>query len=414
MTARSDGSTVPAAMRDVRLDFFRGLGMLIIFMAHAPGNPWNSWIPARFGFSSATELFVFCSGFASALAFGMTFRKKGFALGLAKTGKRMWEVYWAHVGLFVALAALAILVRNIGWGEGYYQEHVAPIAADPGGAILGLVTLTWLPAYLDILPMYLVILVLIPVMMLARRLHDVAPFALTAGLYTAVWVFGVNLPGNPWNGFGWFFNPLAWQLIFFIGFGFGMGWIPAAPLNRPQIIGASLAFVILAIPLNFWGFHQAFPQLGALHEMILPGEGKTDLHLLRILHFLATAYLALSLIERFKPDLTRFGGRHVVKVGQQSLASFLLSLIFARIAGVALDMTGREPLATAIINVAALVAIIACAWAIAWIKSKPWLEKRSPNREPAAGGQVTPPEAPRRTSQSTLHIMKEPFHGPNV
>lgn len=411
MTVRSDRPDGAPAKRDVRLDFFRGLGMLIIFMAHAPGNPWNSWIPARFGFSSATELFVFCSGFASALAFGATFERKGFALGAARTAKRMWEVYWAHVGLFLALAALAVLVRNLGWGEAYYDEHVAPIAADPGGAILALVTLTWLPAYLDILPMYLVILALMPLVMLARRLHAFAPFALAAGLYAAVWVLGINLPGNPWTGYGWFFNPFAWQLIFFIGFGFGMGWIPAVPLGRPQLTGASLAFVALAVPLSFWAFHDAFPSLRILHELILPGDGKTDLHPLRIVHFLATAYLALSLIDRFRPDLTAFGGRHVIKVGQQSLASFLLSLIFARIAGVALDMTGREPLATAAINIVALLAIIACAWAVGWIKASPWLGRRESVRAAAAALSATSAPVPRETSSEMPHTMTEPVNG---
>ncbi len=56
--------------RDPRLDFFRGVGMFIILIAHITNNPWTLWIPARFGFSDATEMFVFCSGMASALAFG--------------------------------------------------------------------------------------------------------------------------------------------------------------------------------------------------------------------------------------------------------------------------------------------------------------------------------------------------------
>ena len=68
-------------MREARLDFFRGLAMFIIFIAHLPLNPWNDWIPARFGPSDATEMFVFCSGFASAIAFGGTFRRHGFAIG---------------------------------------------------------------------------------------------------------------------------------------------------------------------------------------------------------------------------------------------------------------------------------------------------------------------------------------------
>jgi hypothetical protein len=67
--------------RDPRLDFFRGLAMLIIFVAHVPGNSWTDFIPARFGFSSAAEMFVFCSGCASALAFGSVYVRRGWRIG---------------------------------------------------------------------------------------------------------------------------------------------------------------------------------------------------------------------------------------------------------------------------------------------------------------------------------------------
>jgi len=49
-----------ATARDPRLDVFRGLAMFIILIAHVPGNFLALWIPARFGFSDATEIFVFC------------------------------------------------------------------------------------------------------------------------------------------------------------------------------------------------------------------------------------------------------------------------------------------------------------------------------------------------------------------
>ena len=65
--------------RDLRLDFFRGVGMFIILIAHITDNPWTLWIPARFGFSDATEIFVFCSGMASAIAFGGVFERAGWA-----------------------------------------------------------------------------------------------------------------------------------------------------------------------------------------------------------------------------------------------------------------------------------------------------------------------------------------------
>ncbi|MCX7325734.1 MAG: OpgC domain-containing protein [Hyphomicrobiales bacterium] len=382
LTEVAPGAAAPGAMaarqpsakppRDQRLDFFRGLGMLIIFLAHAPGNPWNNWIPARFGFSSATELFVFCSGLASAFAFGGIFVRRGWFLGTARIAQRVWQVYWAHIGLFVALAALAVLVQRLGWGDAYYQEHIEPIARDPGTAVLGLVTLCWLPGYLDILPMYLIILGLIPVMMALRRLHASLPFVLSLLMYLSVWLLGFNLTGNPWTGFGWFFNPFGWQLVFFAGFAIGMKWLTPPEFGQKPLVIVCAVFVAAVIPLSFWGFQNAFPVLARLHDAVLFGNEKTDMHILRLVHFLAVAYVVLSLVAAFKPRLDAGLGRHIVKVGQQSLASFLLSLVFARLAGVALDISGREALPTAVVNLAGLALIIAGAHAIGWFKSAPW------------------------------------------
>ena len=76
-------------LRDPRLDVFRGLGMFIILIAHIPENNLASWIPARFGYSDAADLFVFCSGMASAFAFASLFEKRGWRDRLQSTHGRM-------------------------------------------------------------------------------------------------------------------------------------------------------------------------------------------------------------------------------------------------------------------------------------------------------------------------------------
>ena len=86
--------------------------MFIIFVAHVPENTWTLWIPARFGFSDATEIFVFCSGMASAIAFGGTFARHGWWMGTARTLHRVWQVYWAHIGLFFLTVALLVLFNG--------------------------------------------------------------------------------------------------------------------------------------------------------------------------------------------------------------------------------------------------------------------------------------------------------------
>ena len=101
-----------ASGRDPRLDFYRGIAMFIILVAHIPWNGWANWIPARFGFSDATEIFVFCSGMASAIAFGGAFVKSGWLMGTARVIFRCWQVYWAHICLFFFTAMMMARARQ--------------------------------------------------------------------------------------------------------------------------------------------------------------------------------------------------------------------------------------------------------------------------------------------------------------
>lgn len=365
--------------RDERLDFFRGLTMLIIFVAHVPDNSWNAFIPARFGFSSGAELFVFCSGIASALAFGSVFVRRGLALGTARIAYRIWQVYWAQLGVVLALIALAALLdRSFGLAE--VAKQFAPLLSDAETALLGLATLTWQPDYLDILPMYLVILALVPVMMALRRVHAALPFLLAGLLYALVWSEGLNLPGNPWNGAGWFLNPFAWQLIFFIGFFIAMKWLPVPELGDRRLMTGAAIFIALSVPLSFWGILEHWPAAQALRALILPDAEKSNLHILRVLHFLALAYLVLSLIEPWRRQLDRGVGHLLILIGRQSLAAFLASVVLSRLLGTAADMAGRGELVVALLNLTGFALILGVAVVVGWFKGAPWA-KPAPESE---------------------------------
>jgi len=392
-------SAVPVKRaRDERLDVFRGLTMLIIFIAHLPENSWNAWIPARFGFSSGAELFVFCSGIASALAFGGVFTRRGLWLGTARIAHRIWQVYWAQIGLVFGLIGLAAgLDRALGLAE--IARQFAPLLSDPERALFGLVTLTWQPDYLDILPMYLVILALVPVMMLARRLHAVLPFMITAGLYTAVWSIGLNLSGNPWNGAGWFLNPFAWQFIFFIGFFIGMKWLLVPRLSDRRLMMAATLFILISVPLSFWSILEHWPLAQATRDLLIPVSEKTDLHILRVLHFLALAYLVLSLIDPWRDRLDRGAGHLLILIGRQSLAAFLASVVLARLLGTIADMAGRGEAVVALLNLAGFALILATALVVGWFKRSPWT---GPGRKPLA----EPPSEPMMHASPTTRVRE--------
>ena len=387
-------STAPAKRpRDERLDLFRGLTMLIIFVAHLPENSWNAWIPARVGFSSGAELFVFCSGIASALAFGSVFTRRGWRLGTARITYRIWQVYWAQIGLVMALIALAAALDRI-FGLAVLAQQFQPLLADPENALLGLATLTWQPDYLDILPLYLVILTLVPVMMLARRLHAALPFLIAVALYAGAWATGLNLSGNPWTGASWFLNPFAWQLIFFIGFFIAMKWLPVPRLGDRRLMMAAGLFILISVPLSFWGILEHWPLAQAVRDLVIPASEKTDLHILRVLHFLALAYLVLSLIEPWRDRLDRGAGHLLILIGRQSLACFLASVMLARLLGTIADMEGRGEILVALLNLTGFALILATACVVGWFKSAPWAGHRhrpaaETRHEPAVNSPLT-------------------------
>ncbi|HZA29657.1 MAG TPA: OpgC domain-containing protein [Gammaproteobacteria bacterium] len=95
--------------RDARLDFFRGIALLIILINHIPFNELSLYTPSRFGLSDAAELFVFISGCAAAIAYQRSFMR--FLVGTARVLHRCGQIYMAHLQIFIALA-LACVIGN--------------------------------------------------------------------------------------------------------------------------------------------------------------------------------------------------------------------------------------------------------------------------------------------------------------
>jgi hypothetical protein len=376
-----------ARQRDPRLDFFRGVGMFIILIAHITGNPWTLWIPARFGFSDATEMFVFCSGMASAIAFGAVFARAGWLMGTVRIAHRVWQVYWVHLGVFFMTLVLMLTLNLTGIfpRDEVNALNLNPFLNNTGPNLIGLMTLTYVPNYFDILPMYLVILALIPVMMALARV-DVR-LAVLASL--ALWVAataGLNFPAELWftkpSDRPWFFNPFAWQLVFFTGFALMAGWLPAPPVRR-GLVWLAVAMVVLSVPFAWSKIIAQIEVIRDFRKAASPLFDKTDFGVLRYVHFLALAYLAWVAVgpngARLQQDGWVGGAVALIcRVGQQSLAVFAASMVLARVLGAFLNLAGGGPLAALVVNLVGFALIIGVARLAAWFKSQPW--KTAPQR----------------------------------
>ena len=415
--AQAAASAPVRSVRDARLDAARGLAMLIIFVAHVPGNGWALWIPARWGFSDATEIFVFCSGMASAIAFGGTFARAGWALGTARIGYRLWQLYWAHLGMFLTIFAILAGIDSAGWSPD--KHHVGSLnlwkmLEVPADALIGLVTLRWVPNYFDILPMYMAVLAMLPLVVALRRVS--APLAMAASVvlwllaqrFLLDWLglrhFHLTLPAEPWSDRTWFFNPFGWQLLFFTGFAFQRGWLPAPPVTR-GLLWLACGVVLASLAVSSVGFRlwetdllralyvaatgcaeTGFGACNPVYDWRIGHEAwldKTDLSFAHYAHFLALAYLAWAAAGAGGARLTAaargaWGGvvSVLVTVGRQSLAVFVFSMVLAQVAGYALDLTGRGALTLAAVNLVGLGLLVACAQVAGWFRSQPWRAAR--------------------------------------
>ncbi|MEP3279757.1 MAG: OpgC domain-containing protein [Stappiaceae bacterium] len=385
------------------MDFFRGIGMYIIFVAHMNWSPFFWWIPARFGFSDATEIFVFCSGMASAIAFAKVFDSHGMLIGAARVAHRTWQVYWSHILLFFTITTMLAAIDASSLGARDYTNilNLDAFINDAANLLPALFTLTYVPNYFDILPMYIGILIMLPIVMGLSKISPALAGVFVVGLWLSAQFFAINLPAEPWSERKWFFNPFAWQLVFFTGFALMRGWIPAPPVDRRLVIGC-IVFLLVSLPFAYFPIYNAKPDNETLQSLVAlfkatreeykPLINKTNFGLLRYLHFLSLAYVSWVAVGEGGKRLLASGlwgmlVKAIQKVGQQSLAVFLSSMVLAQLFSVLRDQTTPPPEAPMLLNLyyilGAFVLLTIIAYVVGWFKSTPW---KKPSKTALAGG----------------------------
>ena len=156
-------ATLPVRGRDLRLDLFRGVANWGIFLDHIPNNIVN-WVTTRnYGFSDAADLFIFISGYTVAFVFARMMLERGFIIGASRLLKRVWQIYVAHVFLFVLyLAEIGYLAQRYG-NSGFADEfNIRGFLANPAQFLFEGLILRFKPVNMDVLPLYIVLMGVFP------------------------------------------------------------------------------------------------------------------------------------------------------------------------------------------------------------------------------------------------------------
>ncbi len=312
------------------IDFWRGCVLCMIFVDHMPGNAFENLTPRNFGFSDAAEAFVFLSGVSLAVAYGRRFflgQRLQTVRGLAK---RELKLYGTHIGL--SLAGLIIFFVGAAWmgKPALLEVHGRDLFVDnPGLGMLGLVSLGHQLGYFNILPLYIILIAFVPILLWLAAIDCRLMLCASALVYAVFRLSGWNIPSWPAPGV-WFFDPFAWQLLFAIGLAVGLNLHNAAvPRSRLLMVAAALIVAASGVVVTRgFGFGASTDAWQSVRDAL--DLDKAQLGLVRLVHFLALAYLiyGLRLTDRLR---NRPLYRPAALLGRHSLWVFALLSLFSAI-----------------------------------------------------------------------------------
>jgi hypothetical protein len=311
---------MPLGQRDLRIDFFRGVALFSIAVDHTAGNAFGQLTLRCFGVSDAAEVFVFLSGLVCARAYGRVLDRQGLLIAEGKALRRAGVLYAAHIAALLGALALATVGR---WrGLEVAMLRAGPFFDAPSAALPAALVLREMPYALDILPLYMVFLVALPPMLLLARHSIVAMLAVSAAVYaTAVCLPGLEPMGRS-GAPGWFVNPLAWQLLFFLGVAVGADTRREAAAWRPGL-GPTLVAAVLVVAGVAARVAETLAARGILDGAfdldVLPFTEKRLLGVLRLAWFLAAAHLVATLLPAGLAAWRSPWLRPLVRCGQQAL-----------------------------------------------------------------------------------------------
>ena len=354
--------------RDLRVDFFRGVALWLIFIDHIPGN-WIAQFSLRnFALCDSTEVFVLLAGYAAGLAYGRSMDKNGWIFAGADVLRRAWVLYIAHIFLFVVFSAQVSYSATALDRSDYLEEiHIDALADAPYRAMLEALLLHFQPAYLDILPMYIALLVVFAFVIPLLRWRWLL-LLLSGGAYAAVRITGYNL--SSWTGGGWYFNPIAWQFLFICGSALSYRPIQLpGPKRLYDVAAVTIVVVGLILLWLVWPAADIDTSMPVWAARILVSVDKQNLHPMRLLSIFAFVWIVVRLVPKGAKWVQSRVAAPFVMCGQHSLAVFCTGIFLSFLGRLAME---EQPnwMVQAAVNVVGAAALVGVGALSAWYRRK--------------------------------------------
>lgn len=374
--------------RDLRVDFFRGLALWWIYTDHIPGDVLVNYSLRNFAMCDATEIFVLLAGYSAGLAYGMKQRTHGYVSAAADVMRRAWTLYVAHLVLFMLFSAQVTYSATALNRLSYLSEsRLDVLGDDPYHSILEAVFLRFQPSLLNILPLYIVLLVIFAATLWLLRWPKVL-LALSFALYLTVQFTHINL--FEWTDGSWFFDPYAWQFLFMMGV-----ILACAP---PRMPSRAWVFDVLAVTMLLAGLVIVWvveprPKLldwasaSVLRVVVI--EDKTSLHPTRLLSILSLTWLCVRLIPFNAAWLRKIWSAPFILIGQNSLPVFCAGIVLGFMARLGFEFDDSAPMQVGA-NLFGAIGMVAVGALAAWYRVKDRSPRPQETREASLPGASLP------------------------
>jgi hypothetical protein len=382
--------------RQTELDWLRGLMLVLMTITHLP-TWFSSHVGQPFGFVSAAEGFVFLSAYLVGSVYTGTAVRHGYTAMRHAIWRRAAKVYAAQVALLLLLFwilvpfALSQGAHAITDLASFYIEH-------PRAGLVAALFLAYNPPLLDILPMYVVFMLVSPALLQHGSRHG---WGALLGLSAAMWLLAQHDGGRdiyawltgvtgwpiPYNQTG-AFSFLAWQLLWVAGLRAGALHAQAAVAGEPRTPYSRLVlWTAMALAIAFFAWRHITGQVPfGEHAALNALFDKWHLGPMRLLNF---AVLAVLVVHGRQLLVALAERSSIATLGRASLTVFaahlVLCLVLLATGGGALD-----PQHVSLLDGALLAGTLVTLYAIAraTLNGGKLLAKWSPTPRPKAPADV--------------------------
>jgi len=344
LPARQPWSYVPAADgRDLRIDFLRGVVMLVLVVVHFElFSLYNFLAWERVGVISGGEGFVILSGCVVGMVYRRRIEQKGWKDAGWKLVDRATQLYRVNVFVIVSVFLLSLLpvidmsavMTFTDRGSGTVYQLYPEAGANVQTWLARMLTLRAGPHQIQILGLYVCLLALSP---LALFLLGQGRWRLLLAVSWLFYVFNWAYPQMPTGAeFEYAFPLLTWQLIYFHGMAAGyhrerVFAFMSSRRGRPLLIACCILFCAFL----FFAQNTPNPLVPAYSRLSLIPPGtysylyehyllKNTLGILRVVNDAVALVVALTLLTRLWRPVNRALGWFFIPLGQASLYVFVV------------------------------------------------------------------------------------------